>query len=501
MYFIGVANGSARTRTVVLNLETASLAAQSEQSYGLVTGLPAGHCEQDPSLWVHALDHTVRDCLAQLGEGRNRIAGIGVSGQTHGMVVLDADNRIVRPAKLAADRSAERQCAALSRAFGGAPGLIELTGNPLRPSLMAPRMHWLKQNEPYHFQRVVSCLSPHDFLNYWLGGVKRSEYGEASETGLLDVRARTWCRELADYIDPSLGEMLPPVRSSREAVGVLRPEIAQAWGLSEEVLLSAGGAEEMMTALGAGAATSGAVSISTAAVATICGVSDQPIIDPHGEVAAYCDATDRWMPLAQSAAAAACAHQAQRHYGWKPEQLEEALAAADPGAQGLMFLPGTDERGCGSRAGKLGALLGIDGSNFTPVNVARATMEALALEFGKGLRRMMQLGFSPADVRLSGLACGHPAWRQLLADVLGLPVFGAKLESCPALGAALQAAVTFFHQSGEDLSYAEMASYAVLPEHQTLCAPDPLRHDFYLELMDRQEGLAESLQDDANFRA
>ncbi len=498
MYFIGVDNGPGRTRTVVLNLEEATLAAQSEQSYGLVTGLPAGHCEQDPTLWVRAVDHTVRECLAQLGDGTNRVVGIGVSGQARGMVVLDAENRIVRPAKLAADRTAERQCEELSRAFGGSPGLIELTGNPLQPSLMAPRLYWLKQIEPYHFQRVASCLSPHDFINYWLGGLKRSEFGDASTTGLLDVRAREWCRELIDYIDPRVGEMLPPVRSSREAVGFLRPELARSWGLGEEVLLSAGGAEEMMTALGAGAASAGAVSISTEGAATICGVSDQPVIDPHGEIAAYCDATDRWMPLAQSAGATACAEQARRHYGWNAEEVEGALAATPPGAQGLMFLPGVEGSGGGARAASAGALLGLNEANYTPANVARAAMEALALELGRGLRRMMELGFSPVDVRLSGRAAGRPAWRQLVADVLGLSVLGAKPESCPALGAALQAAVTYFHQSGEDLTYAEITSYAVLPEQQTLCSPQPQRHEFYRELMGRQAHLAQILEDGAS---
>jgi xylulokinase len=493
MYFIGVDNGAARTRTVVLDLETTSLVAQSEQSYGLIQGLPAGHREQDPSLWVHAVDHTVRDCLSQLGEGRSRVAGMGVSGQSHGMVLLDAENRIVCPAKLAGDRSAERQCEELSRAFGGAPGLIELTGNALHSSLMAPRMRWLKQNEPYHFQRVVSCLSPHDFLNYWLGGVKRSEYGEASVSGFLNVRTRKWCRELTDYIDPRLGDMLPAVGSSREAVGVLRPELAREWGISEEVLLSAGGAEEMMTALGAGAATNGAVSISTNASTTICGVSDRPVIDPHGEVAAYCDATDRWMPLARNAAAAACSEQVQRHYGWNLEQLEAALLAGEPGAHGLMFLP---LPASGKHPEGTGALVGITGANFSPVNVARASSEALALEFGRGLRRMIQLGFSPSDVHLSGRIASHPSWRQLLADVLGLPVLTAKPQSCSALGAALQAAVTFFRQSGENLSYSEMTSYAVLPEQQTLCSPNIQRHEFYRELMERHDRLAESLRDD-----
>jgi xylulokinase len=142
--------------------------------------------------------------------------------------------------------------------------------------------------------------------------------------------------------------------------------------------------------------------------------------------------------------------------------------------------------------------LGIEGGNFTPVNVARAAMEALAMEFGRGLRRMMQLGLSPAEVRLSGSSSAHPAWRQLLADVLGLHVLSSGRESGAALGAALQAAVTFFHQSGEDLTFAEMTSYATLPEEQTLCVPEGSRHEFYRDLMGRHEQLGELLAEGAD---
>lgn len=486
MYFLGIENGPVRTRTVVLNLETATLEAESEQAYGQIKGLPEGHCEQDPSLWIQAVDYTVRDCLSQIGQARSRVAGLGVSGQARGLVVLDRESRIVRPAKLAADRSAERQCEEMNRAFGGAPGLIELTGNPMRSSFMAPRLRWLKQNEPYHFQRVASCLSPHDFINFWLGGVKRSEYGDASETGMLDVRSRTWCRALADFVDPSIEEALPPVKSSREAVGVLRGELCRVWGLRDEVLLSAGGADEMMTMLGAGAVNSGAVAISTE-TGSICGVSDSPVIDPCGEISGYCDATDRWMPLARNYRAAEAAKLVQQHYAWNADQLEGALRDGEPGAGGILFFPGRDESPAKS------ALSGIQMGNYTAENVVRAAMESLAMEFGRGLRRMVELGFDAKDVRLSGPASRFPSWRQLLSDVLGLPVRSAKPNSCSALGAALQAAVTFFEQTGENLTYDELTSYAALPEKKSLCEPNEKRHHFYEGLLERYEAHADSL--------
>ncbi|NNC87862.1 MAG: xylulokinase [Akkermansiaceae bacterium] len=490
MFFLGVDNSPARTRTVVLNLEDASVVAEAEQPHSLVEDLPAGHREQDPMQWIHAVDQTVRHCLQSIGPARERISGIGVSGQPQGLVALDAGNRILRPAKLHGDSSADRESEELSRAFGGPPGLIELAGNPMSPTRTAAKILWLKQREPHHFQQTASLLQPHDFINFWLSGVKRTEFGDASESGLLDIRNRRWCRQLLDYIDPGLEELLPPVKSSREAHGVLRGDLAKAWGLGEDILVSAGGANDMMAAIGAGAVDPGSVAVSLGDGGAICGVSGSPLIDPQGEIAAYCDATDHWMPLAGDGRAAAFVAQTQRHYAWTAEQMEMAITAAPPGAGGLIVLPAVrPSRAAYVPAGR-GLVYGITGDNFSAINVARAAVEAAALEMGRGLNRMVALGLVPSEVRIMGRHGDSPAWRQVIADVLGLPVYGARATACPSTGAALQAAVTFFHRSGEDLSYGEITSYAVEPAEESRCDPDPARHAHYKDLLERQRTLA-----------
>ena len=151
------------------------------------------------------------------------IAAIGVSGQQHGLVVLDEDSNIIRPAKLWCDTSTSEQCEEITRAFGGTPGLIELAGNPMLPGYTAPKILWIKQNEPQNFEKIRTVLLPHDFINYWLTGVKRMEPGDASGTGLLDVRKREWCKELIDFIDPRLSEALPEIGSSTDAIGLSGP--------------------------------------------------------------------------------------------------------------------------------------------------------------------------------------------------------------------------------------------------------------------------------------
>ena len=145
---------------MVLNLETATLVAEAEQAHDMLGGLPEGHREQDPSQWIRAVDQTVRSCLEVLGPERKRVAGIGVCGEAQGLVLLDEKNRIVRPAKLRDDWSAERQREDISQAFGGPPGLIELLGNPMVSSAVAPRLLWLKQKEPTSPATSSATASP-----------------------------------------------------------------------------------------------------------------------------------------------------------------------------------------------------------------------------------------------------------------------------------------------------------------------------------------------------
>lgn len=485
MYFIGVENGLTRTRSVVLNLESATVVAEAEQAHEMVPGLPAGHREQDPSQWILAVDQTVRSCLVSLGEERRRVAGIGVCGQAQGLVLLDAENRIVRPAKLRDDRSAERQRGEISEAFGGPPGLIELMGHPMGSASVGPRILWLKQHEPHVFRKVATLLMPHDFINYWLTGVKRTEFNEASETGLLDVRNRRWCPELLRFIDPRLEGMLPPLRSSCTPHGQLRVELARGWGLSEDILISAGGAADMMAALGTGCVLPGTVSVSMTGRVDLRGVCGEAVVDPRGEVVAGCDLTDHWVLATRDSRASAYLEQIRTQFGWNAEAVDAALAGTAPGAGGLVYLPGR------SAIGRKGVLYGIDRQNMTPSNMARVGTESVALELGAGMIRMRQLGFQPEEVWFDGVGAGLAASRQLLSDVMGLPIMSSRVSAGGAMGAALQAAVTFFHQSGENLSYAEITSYALAPDHLSRCEPDADRHAFYRDLLGRQQALEE----------
>lgn len=494
MYILGIDTGTQATKTIVFDLESAKVIAESSKSYGMIDGLPDGYCEQDPAEWIRAVDFTIKACLKQLGDESLRVAAIGVSGQQHGLVVLDKENGIIRPAKLAADTSALEQCDEIARAFGGAPGLIELMGTPMLPEYTASKLLWLKQNEPENFEKIETLLLPHNFINYWLTGVKHMEPSEASGTGFFDVRNRQWSKEVVDFIDPAIHNALPEMGTSMDVLGAIRPELADAWGLGHHVLISAGGGDCMMRALSTGNIKSGHITVALGERGVVCGVQDKPLIDPRGEVTAFCDATGQWLPVITTMSAVRVTDAVREHYDWDLERMEEEVSASPVGAEGLMMLPYLDGEGSsGHLPEDCGVLHGLTLANFKPNNVMRAAMEGVSLSLGYGLQRLIELGAEPTSVRLTGEGAKSQVWRQMLSDVFGLPVVALETEECAALGAALQASVSFFNHNGEDLSYEEIVSYAVKVSPDTVCKPDEERHEFYQALLAQQQYLVETL--------
>ena len=494
MFFLGIDSNIHRTVVVALDLELATVVAEGYAEHHLITGLADGAQEQDPASWISAMDSAVQQCLARLGPSRDRVAGVGVSAQSKGVVTLDQDNRILRAAKLAGDTTMVLESEEISQAFGGPPGMIELTGNVVAPDGAPAFLHWLKKREGHLFEQLATLLMPHDFLNYWLTGTKRMEFADASVSGLMDVRNRDWSESIVNLIEPSLLDCLPPLCSSRGAQGVLRPDLAASWGLTGDILVSAGGGTAMMEAIGAGNVSPGGVTVRLGYEGRVSGVSPVPIIDPRGVVNCFCDSTDQWMPTVATLAATDPLEMISSTFGWSLEHLAQAVEAGPCGAKGLVFLPQaeTEENGALARF-----LHGMTRENYTPVNLARAAAEGVALEFGHNLERIVELGFEPKHVHLAGDWARSKVWRQLVANVIGLPVAAVKGGDGAALGAALQSAVTFFEESGEDLTYQEIAAYAAEPAEGSRCEPNREEHHRYLEVLSRRQFLSESLKDSA----
>ena len=237
--FIGIDSGTQSVKAVVLDLDTRNVVAEARAPHHLIAGLPAGHQEQHPADWTAALDYVLSEVASKI-DG-SRVRGLGVSGQQHGFVPLDAHGNVIRPAKLWCDTSTTAECALIMKKLGGPKATLRKTGNLVLPGFTAPKILWLKRHEPANFKKLRHVLLPHDYLNFLLTGNYFMEFGDASGTALMDVRHRTWSNEALKAIDSNLADWLPPLSESHEAAGTLRPEIAAKYGFSSEVVVSAGG--------------------------------------------------------------------------------------------------------------------------------------------------------------------------------------------------------------------------------------------------------------------
>jgi xylulokinase len=478
MISLGIDSGTQSTKTIALDVESGKILASASAGYGLIEGLPPGHLEQEPQVWLDAVDATVREVLKKLGKRRDDVKAIGVSGQQHGFVALDKKNKPIRPAKLWCDTSTVEQCRQFEEEFGGPEGLIELAGNAMLPGYTAPKILWLKQNEPKHFKALETVLLPHDYINLHLSGERGMEYGDASGTGLLDVREKKWCEPLIDFIDPGLGEALPPLASSRRD-----------WGLTGEVTISAGGGDNMMGAIGTGNVQPGVVTVSLGTSGTVYAFSAEPVIDPQGELAAFCDSTDRWMPLVCTMNVTVATEQVRKMFGWTLEQLEKNIATAPPGAGGLVFLPYLNgERTPNLPAGSA-VFHGLTTENMTPNHVARAVMEGATLGLAYGLNRFRELGIEPTEIRLTGGGSKSPAWRQIAADIFGVPTVCLESAEGAALGAAIQGAYTWAVANGQQATFRELCARIVKLDTATRCEPDAALREIYTPLLTRQGDL------------
>jgi xylulokinase len=489
MIYLGIDCGTQSTKTIALDADSGRIAASAAQSYDVLPGLPPGHLEQNPSMWVEAVDATVRQVLEALGTRRAGVRGIGISGQQHGFVPLDKKGQVIRPAKLWCDTSTTAECDLMREHFGGAQAVIERVGMDMLPGFTAPKILWLKRQEPENFAKLATVLLPHDYLNFYLTGRLRMEYGDASGTALMDVRTRTWARDVLDFIDPALAEKMPALGSSREPAGTLRPELAKRWNLPDGVVISAGGGDNMMGAIGTGNVAPGRVTASLGTSGTIYAYSEKPAIDPNGEVAGFCDSTDAWLPLVCTMNVTVATEAARNLFGWSHAQLEEAIRSVPPGADGLLFLPYLQGERTPNLPRGTGVFHGLTTRTMTPAHMARATMEGVTLGLAYGLRRMRTLGISPMEIRLTGGGSKSAIWRQICADVFDCRVVTLAESEGAALGSAIQALAAV--ETGKSVNDWSNELAQVNPNDTTVPA-DPADFD-YFGAMEKQVSLTGAL--------
>src|SRR5215472_133668 len=492
---LGIDSGTQSTKVLVVDARDGKVLASAAQEYDLIPDLPPGAKEQHPHTWRDATASAIRRALRQAKATAAEVKAIGVSGQQHGFVPMDENGEVIRPAKLWCDTSTAEECDEMTEKLGGLKKTIKTLGNAILPGFTASKILWLKKNEPKNYQRLASVLLPHDYLNFWLTGEKSMEYGDASGTALLDVRKRKWSTAVLEAIDPELAGKLPALRPSDKPAGTLQVSTAKQLDLNPGILVSAGGGDNMMGAIGTGNTSEGVITASFGTSGTIYACAEKPVIDPEGEIAAFCDSTNRWLPLLCTMNVTVATEMVREDFGWSHEKYAGESSRIPAGSNGLLLLPYFEGERTPNVPDGTGVWFGVNQKTFEAGHFARAAMEGVTLGMNYGLRRLAELGVKPKQIRATGGGAKSKVWRQIMADIFDTEVVTLKVSEGAAYGAALQALWCLKQQDGEKASITEITDQFIELNMEETTTPNQQNVKVYRELQGVQDEMSVALRD------
>ncbi|MFY0989957.1 xylulokinase [Halomonas sp. C05BenzN] len=471
--YVGVDCGTQSTKVVVLDPEGERILGEASRPHHLDEG-EGGRREQAPADWVTAFRGAFREAVARSGVDAGAIRALGVSGQQHGLVALDAAGEPVHPAKLWCDTETAPWNAALVERLGGEAGCLDRLGLVLQTGYTASKLAWLREVHPEAYARIATLMLPHDYLNFWLTGERVAEAGDASGTGYFDTRTRCWRHDVLAEIAPELDpeRVLPRLIASREPAGTVRPALARELGLADDVLVASGGGDNMLGAIGTGNIRPGLVTLSLGTSGTICAHSPEPVVADSAMVANFCASHGGWLPLVCTMNVTSATTRIRELLGLDLASFGERVAAAPLGAEGVTMLPFFNGERVPMLPEATASLDGLTSVNTTPANLCRAVVEGATLGLRYGLEQFGQLAEGVSEIRLIGGGSRSPVWRQMLADITASRVVCPEVTDAAALGAALQAA--WCHRAGAgDGELAELCTRLVHLDESSRAEPDP----------------------------
>ena len=445
------------------------------QEYPLHTARP-GWTEQNPEDWWQASREVLAEVTRAVG---GDVAAIGLTGQMHGSVFLDAEDRVIRPALLWNDQRTAAQCIEITERVGR-ERLLAIAGNPALTGFQAPKVLWLREVEPSNYARVAHVLLPKDFIRLRLAGEYATDASDASGTLLLDLRRRTWSDDILDALEVPR-EWLPPVLEGTEEAGRLRAVVANELGLPAGIPIAAGGGDNAAAAVGSGIVEVGLASSSIGTSGVVFAHTPELVVDPSGRLHAFCHAVPgayHLMGVTLSAGGSLRWWRQLLGEEHSYEGLIELAATAPAGSEGLLFLPYlTGERTPHSDPLARGAFFGLT-ARHSAAHLTRAVLEGVVYSLHDCLEIMTGLGIGVTEVRAIGGGARSALWRQIQADVFGVPVRRTAVDEGPAYGAALLAGVAV----GQFRSVREACS--VIRLRPEVAKPEPSRALLYRHYLD-----------------
>ncbi len=449
-YLMGIDVGTTGVKALIVDLE-GNIISRATEEYPLHTPKP-GWAEQDPADWWQGTAKAIRRAISEGKVNPADIKGLGLSGQMHGSVFLDANNQVIRPAILWCDQRTAAQCRWITERVGEKV-VVEETLNPVLTGFTAPKIAWLQQEEPENWKKTKKVLLPKDYIRFMLTGEFATEVSDASGMSLLNVPKRKWSAPMLAALDLTEA-MLPKVYESWEPSAKISQEAAEQTGLKAGTPVVGGGGDQAAGAVGNGIVEPGVISVTTGTSGVIFAHMDKPVCDPQLRTHTFCHAVPgkwhvmgvmlsaggslRWYRDAFAAEEKALA--AKR--GVDPyEIISEEAAKVPVGSEALVFLPYlTGERTPYPDPNARGAFVGLHLRHGKP-HFARAIMEGVAYGLRDSLEILRAMGLPIQQVRASGGGARSALWRQIQADVFGCELVTINVDEGPAFGVALLAGV------------------------------------------------------------
>ena len=446
MHLLGIDVGTGGTRALVIDADGRVVASATEDHEAFASP-QIGWAEQDPNDWWRACAAAVRKALAGSKLRGDQIACVGLSGQMHGAVLLDDQERVVRPALIWCDVRTEKQSRDLTAQIG-AVRLIELACNPALANFTLTKCLWVRENEPEKWRKVRSLMLPKDYVRLQLTGERATDMADASGTLLLDVAHRRWSKQILELVEiPE--SLLPALYESPEICGQVSAAGAAATGLRSGTPVVAGAGDQASGAIGMGVVSPGTVSATIGTSGVVLAATDSPALDPRGRLHTFCHAIPgRWIVMGVTQSAGLSLRWFRDQFGVRENGDRESYASlsteaadAPPGSDGLIWAPYL----MGERTPHLdpearGVLAGLTASH-TRAHVIRAILEGVAFSLRDTFSIFREIDVPAKTIRLGGGGAKSQLWRQIQADVYGQRVETVEAEEGAAYGAAILAGV------------------------------------------------------------
>lgn len=438
--FIGIDSSTTATKALLMDGRGDVLGvASSEYTYETTRPLWS---EQDPSLWWQGTVQSIRAVMQKTQTNPADVKGIGLTGQMHGLVLLDENGDVLRPAILWNDQRTASQCDTI-RLRLGREKLIQITGNDALTGFTAPKILWVQEHEPEIWKRARHILLPKDYVRYKMTGAFGMDKADGAGTILFDLAKRDWSAEVLSTLDIP-AEYLPPTFEGTDVTGELTSSAAQELGLPAGIPVFGGGGDQAASAVGTGAVRAGVVSVSLGTSGVVFAATDSPVIEPEGRLHSFCHSVPgKWhlMGVMLSAAGSLRWHRDTFAPGTDFDSLLEPAAQIPAGSDGLLFLPYlTGERTPHPDPLARGAFIGLTVRHSLP-HLTRSVLEGVSFGLRDSFELMKSAGLENiSQVRVTGGGARSPLWRQILADVLQAEVVTVNTTEGAAYGAALLAA-------------------------------------------------------------